>query len=124
MESLFDPGEQRPGAEAVAGAPLAVRMRPRTLDELVGQEHLLAADRPAHRGRVRRAPLGDPLRAARLGQDDLARIIAGSSDAAFEEELVQNAGKAEVRAVIERAASAAARTGAAPSCSLDEIHQA
>ena len=45
MERLFDDSESQRGSERsavpVADAPLAVRMRPRTLDELVGQEHLL-----------------------------------------------------------------------------------
>ena len=51
--------------------PLAVRMRPRSLDELVGQDHLLGAGLdPANRGRDRRAALDGPLRATGLRQDD------------------------------------------------------
>ena len=102
MESLFDAGDERSGAEAPAGAPLAVRMRPRTLDELVGQEHLLAPEsalRTAVESGVPHSAIlyGPP----GSGKTTLARIIAGSSDAAFEEESAVNAGKAEVRAVIE-----------------------
>ena len=40
MERLFDPPEEEPAAEPLDG-PLAARMRPRRLDEFVGQEHLL-----------------------------------------------------------------------------------
>ena len=51
-------------------APLADRMRPRTLDEVVGQDHLLGPGTRAARGdRERRAALDDPVGAARLGQD-------------------------------------------------------
>ena len=59
MDGLFEmgaPGGSRatPGTGSLAGsvhaaAPLAVRMRPRTLDELVGQQHLLAAGSPLRR---------------------------------------------------------------------------
>ena len=57
MDGLFDIGEPRPATgsggtlegNTHASAPLAVRMRPRTLDELVGQQHLLAAGSPLRR---------------------------------------------------------------------------
>ena len=54
-EEGYDPSSGRPAA------PLAVRMRPRSLDEVVGQEHLLAAGvaaAPAGRGRRHRQPRG------------------------------------------------------------------
>ena len=52
---------------SAGGGAAAVRMRPRSLDELVGQEHLLGRGLgAAHRDRDRRAALGDPLRAAGL----------------------------------------------------------
>ena len=78
MESLFDAGDERSGAEAPAGAPLAVRMRPRTLDELVGQEHLLAPEsalRTAVESGVPNSAIlyGPP----GSGKTKLARIIAG-----------------------------------------------
>ena len=107
MERLFDTGEERGQRTSVppAEAPLAVRMRPRSLDELVGQEHLLG-EGSALRTAIesRRAALGDPLRAARARA---RRPWPGSSPrprrGAFEEESAVNAGRAEVRAVIERA---------------------
>ena len=41
MERLFDPPEKRPDHRPSPDGPLAARMRPPTLDEFVGQEHLL-----------------------------------------------------------------------------------
>ena len=124
MESLFDAGDERSGAEPPAGAPLAVRMRPRTLDELVGQEHLLAPEsalRTAVESGVPHSAIlyGPP----GSGKTTLARIIAGSSDAAFEEESAVNAGKAEVRAVIERARERLRGNGRRTVLFLDEIHR-
>ena len=53
-----------------ANAPLAARLRPRTLDEVVGQEHLLGAGHAAAGAdRGRPAVLGDPLGPAGHGQD-------------------------------------------------------
>jgi putative ATPase len=124
MESLFDAGDERSGAELSAGAPLAVRMRPRTLDELVGQEHLLAPEsalRTAVESGVPHSAIlyGPP----GSGKTTLARIIAGTSDAAFEEESAVNAGKAEVRAVIERARERLRGNGRRTVLFLDEIHR-
>ena len=79
-------------------------MRPRTLDELVGQEHVLgegSALRTAiESGHPHSAILYGPPGA---GKTTLARIAAAGADGAFEEESAVNAGKAEIRAVIERA---------------------
>ena len=124
MESLFDAGDERSAAEPPAGAPLAVRMRPRSLDELVGQEHLLAPEsalRTAVESGVPHSAIlyGPP----GSGKTTLARIIAGSSDAAFEEESAVNAGKAEVRAVIERARERLRGNGRRTVLFLDEIHR-
>ena len=82
-------------------APLAQRLRPRTLDELVGQEHVLgegSALRTAiEQGRPFSMVLYGP---PGTGKTTLARIVAASADAAFEELSAVNAGKAEVRGVI------------------------
>src|SRR5216117_1247051 len=105
-ESLFDAGPEVGGRTPVpaAEAPLAVRMRPRSLDELVGQEHLLAE------GSALRTAIesGEPHSMVLYGppgsgKTTIARIVAGAARGAFEEESAVNAGRAEVRAVIARA---------------------
>ena len=105
-ERLFETGGERGRRTGVPPeeAPLAVRMRPRDLDELVGQEHLLA---PGSALRVA-IESGEPHSAILYGppgtgKTTLARIVAARAEAAFEELSAVNAGRAEIRAVIERA---------------------
>jgi putative ATPase len=127
LDQLFgtDPAPPQGGRGPVSapGAPLATRMRPRTLDEFVGQERLLAAGsalrRAIEEGHPHSMILHGPPGA---GKTTLARIVAESSDAAFEEESAVAAGRAEVRAVIERARERL-RSGRKTIFFLDEIHR-
>src|SRR4051794_22918301 len=106
MGRLFDvPDEPPPAADAAPdGAPLAARMRPRTLEEFVGQGHLLgpaSALRTAiQSGEPHSMILYGP---PGTGKTTLARMLAEYADAAFEELSAVEAGRAEVRQVIARA---------------------
>jgi putative ATPase len=127
MERLFDAGEEsreRRTSVPASEAPLAVRVRPRSLDEVVGQEHLLAE------GSALRTAIssGEPHSMVLYGppgsgKTTVARIVAAASNAAFEEESAVNAGKAEVRAVIERAEERRRANDQPTIFFLDEIHR-
>ncbi|HEX5192392.1 MAG TPA: replication-associated recombination protein A [Solirubrobacteraceae bacterium] len=104
--------------------PLATRMRPTTLDELVGQERLLAAGSALRRAIEEGNPHSMILHGPPgSGKTTLARMVAGASDAAFEEESAVAAGRAEVRAVIERARQRLQTGGRRTVFFLDEIHR-
>ena len=92
--SVEDPGHGRdegPGPDA----PLAARMRPRRLEDVVGQEHILGEGTSlrgsVEAGRPHSAILYGP---PGTGKTSLARIIAAMSDGAFEEQSAVNAGRA------------------------------
>jgi putative ATPase len=124
-DQLFDSGSDRaPHAVPGADAPLAVRMRPRDLSELIGQEHLLG-DGSALRvaiesGRPHSAILYGP---PGTGKTTLARIAAAGAAGAFEQESAVNAGRAEIRAVIARASERRRASDRATILFLDEIHR-
>jgi len=125
-ERLFETAEAAEGRTSVpeSEAPLAVRMRPRELDELVGQEHLLApgsALRTAiESGHPHSAILYGPPGA---GKTTLARIVANRTEAAFEEQSAVNAGRAEIRAAIQRAEERRRGSDRPTVFFLDEIHR-
>jgi putative ATPase len=125
MGRLFDVPDEPPAAPAEVSddAPLAARMRPRTLEEFVGQGHLLgpaSALRTAiQSGEPHSMILYGP---PGTGKTTLARMLAEYADAAFEELSAVEAGRAEVREVIARARERR-RSGRATIFFLDEIHR-
>jgi len=125
-DQLFDTGDDGTGGPQAppADAPLAVRMRPRSLEEVIGQEQVLgegSALRSAiEGGKPHSAILYGPPGA---GKTTLARIAAAGAEGAFEEESAVNAGKAEIRAVIERARERRRASGRPTILFLDEIHR-
>lgn len=121
MDDLFaaDREARRRSAE-----PLAARMRPRTLDEVVGQSHLLAPG----------AAFGEMVRAGRpvsmilwgppgTGKTTLALLVAATSSAAFEPLSATSAGVKDVREVLAAARHRLEESGRRTVLFLDEIHR-
>src|SRR4051794_16338376 len=122
MESLF-PEEDAPVASR-AKAPLAERMRPRTFDEFVGQQDLLAPGKP-----LREAIERDLLQSIILwgppgtGKTTLARIIADTTKARFVSFSAVLAGIKEIREVMVEAERIRRTTGRRTIVFIDEIHR-
>ncbi|HSM02413.1 MAG TPA: replication-associated recombination protein A [Acidimicrobiia bacterium] len=121
MDDLFagERADRRRAAE-----PLAARMRPASLEEVVGQEHLRADD----------AAFGTMVRSGRpasmilwgppgTGKTTLARLVAGSTDAAFEPMSATSAGVKEVREVLASARHRLEQDERRTVLFLDEIHR-
>jgi putative ATPase len=126
MERLFELDDSAPGRTGVSAAdlPLAARMRPTSLGEFVGQDHLLgrgsALRTAVEEGRPHSMILYGP---PGTGKTTLARLLAVNARAAFEEASAVNAGRAEVREVLERAEHRRTTSGERTIFFLDEIHR-
>ncbi len=130
MEDLFGnddtpAGNQGGGSLSTpsAGAPLAVRLRPRTVDEIVGQQHLLGPGSP-----LRRLAEGDAAMSVFLwgppgvGKTTIAAVVSQSASRRFVEISAVTAGVREVRAELDIARKELAR-GRSTVLFVDEVHR-
>ena len=114
----------RADEEARGSAPLAARMRPRSLDEFVGQAHVLGPG-----SALRSLVEADELRSVILwgpagtGKTSLAHIIAGATRSKFEELSATSAGVKDVRAVLAAARERLGALGRRTILFIDEIHR-
>ena len=117
------PGDAGARHPVAANAPLATRMRPRTLDDFVGQDAVVGEGsvlrRALGKGEIPSMILWGP---PGSGKTTLALIIADIADAAFEPVSATSAGVADLRRVVERARERA-RSGRRTVLFIDEIHR-
>ncbi len=105
-------------------SPLAARMRPRTLDEVVGQQHIIAKDKLLYR-----AIMADKLSSIILygppgtGKTTLAKVIAGTTKAEFMQINATIAGKKDMEEVVAKAKDNLGMYGKKTILFIDEIHR-
>lgn len=105
-------------------APLAARMRPRTLEEVVGQEHIVGRDKLLYRAikadRISSVIFYGP---PGTGKTTLAKVIAGSTSAGFTQINATVAGKKDMEEVVQRARETQGMYGKRTILFIDEIHR-
>ncbi|HZZ47439.1 MAG TPA: replication-associated recombination protein A [Pseudonocardia sp.] len=121
-----DRGGTASGRDATASptAPLAVRMRPRSLDEVVGQTHLLGTGAPLRRLVEGAAPASVLLYGPPgTGKTTIARLMAGASERHFVALSALSSGVKELRAVIDEARHRLQHTARTTVLFIDEVHR-
>ncbi len=122
--SLFPERKRQAEGAKEAAMPLAARMRPRTLDEFVGQEHIVGPGTW-----LRTAIESDQLSSVILygpagsGKSTLAHLIAGYTKARFEPYSAVTSGVADIRRVTQQARERMKATGQKTILFVDEIHR-
>ena len=116
MSNLFTPNQPE--------APLAERLRPKTLDEVVGQSHLLAANKPLRlafqSGKLPSMILWGP---PGVGKTTLARLIANTAEADFIPISAVLSGIKDIREAVERAELTLQQHGRKTILFVDEVHR-
>ncbi|MCG3040299.1 replication-associated recombination protein A [Streptomyces sp. S1A] len=126
---LFTAAAEERQEKDPSASPLAVRMRPRTLDEVVGQQHLLRPGSPLRRlvGEGGKGPAGPSSvilwGPPGTGKTTLAYVVSKATDKRFTELSAITAGVKEVRAVIDGARRSSGAYGKDTVLFLDEIHR-
>ena len=105
-------------------SPLANRMRPKTLEEVVGQQHIIGKDKLLYRA-IRADKLSSVIfyGPPGTGKTTLAKVIAGATKAEFVSINATAAGKKDMEAVVEQAKNSLGMYGRRTILFIDEIHR-